>query len=105
MALIKCASSKWRGNLFGDISHLREEGNCADVRLVAGVGSTVSLAHSLVLAAVRLEPTQTKLEFRFFSPCLREALLSMPPSETDLLILVPDASQDEVQYIIKIYVS
>ena len=55
MALIKCASSKWRGNLFGDISHLREEGNCADVRLVAGVGSTVSLAHSLVLAAVRLD--------------------------------------------------
>ena len=91
MALIKCASSKWRGNLFGDISHLREEGNCADVRLVAGVGSTASLAHSLVLAAV--------------SPCLQEALLSLPPSETDLLILVPDASQDEVQFSNKLHTS
>ena len=53
MVLINCASTKWKGNLFGDISHLREEGNCADVRLVAGAGSTVSLAHSLVLAAAR----------------------------------------------------
>jgi len=89
MALVKCASSKWRGNLFGDISHLREKGHCADVRLVAGVGNTASLAHSLVLAAV--------------SPCLQEALLSLPPSETDLLILVPDASQDEVSYPDKIH--
>ena len=72
MALIKCASSKWRGNLFGDISHLREKGNCADIRLVAGVGSTASHAHSLVLAAVRFDPTNSsyyiKLKFSFFQP-------------------------------------
>ena len=108
MALIKCASSKWRGNLFGDISHLREEGNCADVRLVAGVGSTASLAHSLVLAAVRLDPTNCSYRasiLGFSSPCLQEALLSLPPSETDLLILVPDASQDEVQFSTKLHTS
>ena len=102
MALVKCASSKWRGNLFGDISHLREKGHCADVRLVAGVGNTASLAHSLVLAAVRFDhinhSVQKEFHFSFFSPCLQEAILSLPPSETDLLILVPDASQYEVQF-------
>ena len=106
MVLINCASTKWKGNLFGDISHLREEGNCADVRLVAGAGSTVSLAHSLVLAAARsdannqhicaLNIVYSKLEIELFSPCLRKALTSLPPSETDVLILVPDASQREV---------
>ena len=54
MALIKCASSRWQGNLFEDISHLREEGHSADVRLVGGAGRSVSLAHSLVLASIRL---------------------------------------------------
>ena len=38
----------------------------------------------------------SKLEIELFSPCLRKALTSLPPSETDVLILVPDASQREV---------
>ena len=98
MALIKCASSRWQGNLFEDISHLREEGHCADVRLVGGAGRSVSLAHSLVLASFRWFLSKCFWYLHWTSsPCLREALLSMPPSETELLVIVPDASHDEVK--------